>query len=116
MNSEFEGQKDAIAIAKESQRFAKKMFTHVDISEIENGLKSVPPPVRALRPAAALSVLSPALQAAKARGHDLESLVQICMSHGLKTSARNIARALQAHSSKNGPRRTAASTQEIAAK
>lgn len=116
MNSEFEGQKDAIAIAKESPKFGKKMFTHVDISEIENGLKSVAPPVRALRPAAALSVLAPALQAAKARGHDMDSLAQICMTYGLKASARNIARALQVHSSKNGPRRTAASTQETAGK
>lgn len=80
---------------------APAVFTLDDLERIEKTISTAPVPARPLTAADALAALAPALVKARAKGHSLAGLVQLCVQQGLHVSERAIGRAItQARTSK----------------
>lgn len=84
------------------------IYTLDDLERIERSISSAPPPERPLTTTDALAALAPALSKARAKGHSLNGLVQLCSANGLHVSERAISRAINtARASKPARKKTA---------
>lgn len=75
-------------------RGALAKYTMDDIALIEKSINSAPVPARPVGASDALISLAPALRKARARGHSLDGLVQLCEAQGLHVNKRAIGRAI----------------------
>ncbi|MBX9871487.1 MAG: hypothetical protein K2X75_05755 [Burkholderiaceae bacterium] len=90
MNDQAKTMIHAGATPREAQNF----YTPADIERIEKALSSAQVPARPMTTTDALAELAPALAKARAKGHSLAGLVQLCEQQGLHVSERAIGRAI----------------------
>lgn len=82
------------AHASGTLRSAQASYTLDDIERIERSISSAPVPARPLTTTEALAALAPALSKARAKGHSLAGLVQLCDAQGLHVNERAVSRAI----------------------
>lgn len=96
--------------ASTAPRGTQAGYTLDDLERIEKSISSAPLPERPLTTADALAALAPALSKARAKGHSLAGLVQLCAQQGLHVNERAVGRAIStARTSKTVKKKTAPS-------